>query len=286
MNLAQETVAILGLGLIGGSLARDLAARGSRVIGFDVDTEQLEAAQRAGVVHTVISDDLAPLSAATVVVIAAPVDVAPALLERIAPHLGAATLVTDVGSTKLVIGERASTLGVQRQFVGAHPMAGDHRTGFRASREGLFRGARVYLCPNALSSDSARRAAAEFWTALDSEVVWTVADAHDEVVAYTSHLPHLLSAALQRTIAAAGHEAQALGAGGRDMTRLSRSSPAMWRAIVSTNSAAIARALADCAAQLDEVRDMVARQDHDAVARIFTEAGTWSARIAPPERSV
>lgn len=277
--IGDETIAILGLGLMGGSLARDLSACGARVLGFDNDASQLRDALAAGAIDAVVSDDLSELGAAGIVVLAVPVDVAPALLEQAAPFLNAATLVTDVGSTKLVIGERAAALGVRARFVGAHPMAGDHRTGFAASRMGLFTGARVYLTPSAQSAPAARTKALALWQAVGAAVHWTTAEEHDIEVAFTSHLPHLVAAALAQTIAGAGLGADALGPAGREMTRLAGSSPAMWRAIVATNHAAIVAALGACAAQLDAVRSMVARRDDDGVARLFAEAGAWSGAV-------
>jgi len=280
--IEQETVAILGLGLIGGSLARDLSMRGTRVLGYDRDAEQVRAAFNVRAISGVIGEDLEALRSASIVVLAVPVDVAPALLERASPFLGAAELITDVGSTKLVIGERASKLGVRDRFVGAHPMAGDSRAGFAASRPGLFTGSRVYLCPSSRSEPPAKTKALKLWHAVGADVRWTTAEEHDGEVAFTSHLPHLLSAALARTIATAGHDVAALGTGGRVMTRLAGSSPAMWQAIVSTNHAAIVRALAACASQLDQVRELVARKDHTSVARLFEESGEWL-RAAPAD---
>jgi len=279
--IAQERIAILGLGLVGGSLARDLSARGAQVMGYDIDPLPLRAAQRARAIREIVDSDFTTLATATIVVLCVPVDAAPTLLEAIAPHLGATTLVTDVGSTKLAIGTRAATLGVRTRFVGAHPMAGDHRAGFAASTLGMFTGARVYLCPSAESSTAAKTKALDLWHALGADVRWTTPEAHDAEVAYTSHLPHLLSAALARTIERAGHDRAALGAGGQSMTRLAASSPAMWQAIVATNHEAIARALADCAAELEAVRETVARGDMEAICRLFTHTGRWLAEPTP-----
>ena len=189
--IAQERIAILGLGLVGGSLARDLSARGAQVMGYDIDPLPLRAAQRARAIREIVDSDFTTLATATIVVLCVPVDAAPTLLEAIAPHLGATTLVTDVGSTKLAIGTRAATLGVRTRFVGAHPMAGDHRAGFAASTLGMFTGARVYLCPSAESSTAAKTKALDLWHALGADVRWTTPEAHDAEVAYTSHLPHL-----------------------------------------------------------------------------------------------
>jgi prephenate dehydrogenase len=155
-------------------------------------------------------------------------------------------------------------------------MVGDHRAGFGVSRMGLFSGARVYLCPSPQSTPTAKAKALAMWHGVGADVRWTTPERHDAEVAFTSHMPHLVAAAIARTIEQAGHEAASMGPGGRSMTRLAESSPVMWRAIVATNHQAIALALEDCMKQLEIVRDIVARNDQDAVVRLFTEAGAWS----------
>ena len=138
---ADGPVAILGLGLIGGSIARDLAARGVRVFGFDRDRRRAVAARRAGAIGLVMHEDLEQLRDARTVILAVPVDAAAELLTRVAPLLARARLITDVGSTKRAIVARAESLGLGARFVGSHPLAGDHRSGWAASRSALFRGA-------------------------------------------------------------------------------------------------------------------------------------------------
>lgn len=135
------SVAILGLGLIGGSLARDLAARGVRVLGWDRDEAVVRAAAEQGIVEP-LSDD-----APEIVVFAVPVIAARELLGELRDELHGARLITDVGSTKRSIVKQAEALGLGARFVGSHPLAGDHRAGWNASRTGLFAGARVFLSP-------------------------------------------------------------------------------------------------------------------------------------------
>ena len=133
-----DSAAVIGLGLIGGSLARELAARGTRVSAYDHDASQLDAAMRDGVVSAALDASLAGLSACQLVVVALPVDAAVEILRRVAKHARGARLVTDVGSTKGSVIREAESLRFAERFVGSHPMAGDHRSGWAASREGLF----------------------------------------------------------------------------------------------------------------------------------------------------
>ena len=146
---AEGPFAVLGLGLIGGSLARDLAASGATVWGYDTDAATMRRARRSGAVAATIGHDLSQLAGAQTVVFAVPVDAAPALMERAQPFLEGAALITDVGSTKRRIVAHAAALGLGRTFVGSHPMAGGDQAGWAASRRGLFAGARVDLCGKA-----------------------------------------------------------------------------------------------------------------------------------------
>ncbi|HEY5491455.1 MAG TPA: prephenate dehydrogenase/arogenate dehydrogenase family protein [Gemmatimonadaceae bacterium] len=272
---AEGPFAVLGLGLMGGSLARDLAAGGATVWGYDADASTLRRARRASVIAEIIGDDLARLSGARTVVLAVPVDVAPALLERARPHLDGATLITDVGSTKRRIVAQARALGLAHSFVGSHPMAGDHRAGWSASRRGLFSGARVDLCGDASVPPAVWRRARALWRGVGARPVVRDASTHDAEVAFTSHLPQLLSLALSGTLAARGIAHQRLGAGGRDMTRLAGSDAGMWSAILDDNAAAALDALDACQATLGALRAAVELHDREAVHGVFGVAHRW-----------
>ena len=169
-----QTVAVLGLGLIGGSLARDLSARGARVLGYDVDADTLLDAQRAGVLEGVLGESLTGLAQVDTAIVAVPVRSAGALLARMRPRLQRHTLVMDVSSTQRGSAAAAARLGLERSFVGTHPLAGDHRGGWSTSRAGLFAGARVFLCaavriaasPAGLWTDIARENADELLAVL------------------------------------------------------------------------------------------------------------------------
>ena len=269
-------IAILGLGLIGGSLARDLAASGATVWGYDADAAATRGAVRAGVIDRVIDRRLRALDEARTVVFAVPVDVAPVLLERSRAHVTQAALITDVGSTKRSIVQRAAELGLAGSFVGSHPMAGDHRAGWRASRRGLFAGARVDLCRTPACTGGTWRRVRALWRSVGARPVERDAAAHDAEVAFSSHLPQLLSIALAGTLASRAIAHRQLGPGGRDMTRLAASSEAMWAAIYDDNAGPVLDALEACQAQLDALRDAVTRHDRRAVGKAFAAARKWT----------
>jgi prephenate dehydrogenase len=291
---AEARVAIVGVGLIGGSLARDLAALGAHVMGFDADAETLGAAMDAGAVHEALPAgpareagggitgagvDLHALASASLdaLVLAVPVEVAVPLLAAAAPHLGDVPLVTDVGSTKASIVDAASGLGLGERFVGSHPLAGSHLSGWGASRPGLFRGNRVYLCPSAEGGHEAgeepgrgalRRAHA-LWTSVGAVPQILDSVSHDRLLAWTSHLPQATSTALARALAGAGVGVGDLGPGGSDMTRLAASSPSLWTGIALDNAEALSAGLAALERELAELRASLRARDRDAVQEFF-----------------
>lgn len=271
-------VAIIGLGLMGGSLARDFAASGIRISAYDTDDMALRHAHASGVVSGVLDATLAGVAEADVVVLAVPIDVAPDLLARVAEHAMGARLITDVGSTKARIVAAASALGLGSRFVGSHPMAGDHRSGWVVSRTGLFAGARVYLSAPDEAPDGLIHFASSLWTSLGGRPVVVPAELHDQKLAWASHLPHVVSAALALALAGAGVPRNELGPGGRDVTRLAGSSPEMWTAIARENADAIDEALAQTQRELASFRAALRCPDAGDVRRRFADARAWFER--------
>ena len=266
--LEIRNVFVLGLGLIGGSLARDLAARGVRVSGVDIDTATLNAARAEGIV----GDLDGPMD---VIVVAAPVFAARGLLPKVA-ELGAdARLITDAGSTKASIVRAAEALGIGERFVGSHPLAGDHRSGWDASRTGLFAGAPVYLCPTSSTGDEAMRLASALWMSVGARPRVMDAGLHDVRLAWTSHLPQVVSTALALTLAQTSSAPADLGPGGRDVTRLAGSSPEMWADILLDNADALDSALAMLQAQLGGIHKAVADGNRARLVRLLSDAQKW-----------
>lgn len=270
-----RTAAVVGLGLVGGSLARDLAARGVRVLGHDRDAGAVEGALREGVLHAALGPGLEGAEEAELVVAAVPVTAAAAALRALAPRLRSARLVTDVGSTKASVCAAAEALGIGGVFVGSHPLAGSHLSGWEASRPGLFAGARVFLSPTSSTDENALSLARELWSALGALPEVVDAAAHDLLLARTSHLPHLASVTLARALAEAGVPRAELGPGGRDVTRLAGSSPEMWTAVALDNAAPLAEAVAGLRARLDELHAALRAGDAEALHAFFAAAREW-----------
>lgn len=268
-------VAVVGLGLMGGSVARALAARGARILGYDRDLRQLDAAQREGVVHEELDRELTGLATADVIVIALPVDATIETVQRLGALPLAARLVMDVASTKRSTIESAEGAGLGPRYVGAHPLTGSHRSGWGASRASLFEDARVFLCATASTTPATLELATSFWRALRSGVELLDAGDHDAQMAWRSHLPHLLSSALAVTLREAGVRRSALGPGGRDVTRLAGGSASMWNPIVEDNMPAIVAALEAYEGRLRHFREALAKGDREVTRSFLATGNRW-----------
>ena len=270
-----ERVGIVGLGLMGGSLARALAARDVRVLGYDSAPASLDAAEDEGIVHERLGARLDGIERADVVVFALPVDVTFGAIRRAAPRLLQTRLVMDVASTKRTIIAAAEEAGLGERYVGAHPLTGSHRSGWTASRATLFDEARVFLCPTSTTTPETLELAEAFWRGLRAGVEVLDAATHDEQMAWRSHLPHVLSTALALTLRDAGIQRSALGPGGRDMTRLAGGAPSLWTSIAEDNGLALTRALEAAEQQLRLLRETLRRHDSRATHDFFAAGCDW-----------
>ena len=269
-------VAIIGAGLIGGSIARDLAARGVRVLVHDRDPDASAAAVADGVAALALDASLAGIETATTIVLAVPVGQDVAVLERIATRAAADTLILDTASVLVPAVTAALRLGLGDRFIGSHPLAGDHRSGWSAARRGLFDGAKVYLCPTAATTAERLTDARAFWSALGATPHELGPTAHDHLLAWSSHLPQAVSSALGLALARAGIPHHALGPGGRDVTRLAASTPDVWTPILLANADAVAHALEAAGGAVAELRDAVMSGDSARIATLLGEAVRWS----------
>lgn len=273
--MASRTVAVIGLGLIGGSVARALAARDVRVVAFDRDRDSLNAAMSEHVIDAELDEELNGIERADTIVIALPGDAARELIPRLAPLSTHATLVTDVGSAKQLVVQAAEAAGMGLRFVGSHPLAGDHRSGWESSRPDMFRGERVFLCPTSTTRRETLQAAEDFWIFVGSLPVTVDALVHDTRMAWMSHLPHVLSTALALALRDEGMTRSELGRGGRDMTRLAGSSPEMWAAIAQENAPAIEAAISSFEAHLAELKRAVVAADAYSFRASFAAGREW-----------
>ena len=273
--IPDTRVAVIGLGLMGGSLARALASRGARVLGYDRQVSYVQSAVHEGAVHEAVDADLESLRSAEVVVFALPADATREMLAPLAPKLERARLIMDLASTKRATVAAAERAGIGARYVGAHPLTGSHRSGWSASRATLFDDARIFLCPTAQTAPETLRLADSFWRALRAGAEVLDPATHDVQMAWRSHLPHMLSSLLAVTLHDAGIRRSALGPGGRDMTRLAGGSPSMWSGIVEENGAAIHEALLAFEHQIREMREALAGADATALRRTLDAGRNW-----------
>ena len=272
-------LALIGVGLIGGSLARALRDAGHvrEVIGYGRGLANLQRAVELGVADRVETSLSAAVRDADMVVLATPVGSMAGILGAIAPYLMPGSVVTDVGSVKGTIVEAArAVLGEKlNSFVPGHPIAGTERTGVEASFSSLFVGRRVVLTPLPETSAEALARVRAMWQAAGAEVVSMSVEHHDSVLAATSHLPHLLAYALVDMLARLddSREIFAYAAGGfRDFTRIASSDPVMWRDISLANREAIVSMLKQYQAEVNGLIKAVAAGDGERLQTLFARA--------------
>jgi prephenate dehydrogenase len=272
-------LALIGVGLIGGSLARALRDAGHvrEVIGYGRGLANLQRAVELGVADRIETSLSAAVRDADMVVLATPVGSMAEILNAIAPYLAKDAVVTDVGSVKGTIAAAArSALGAKLTgFVPGHPIAGTERTGVEASFSSLFVGRRVVLTPLPETSIEAVARVRAMWQAAGAEVVSMSVEHHDTVLAATSHLPHLLAYALVDMLAQLddSREIFAFAAGGfRDFTRIASSDPVMWRDISLANRVSITDMLKKYRTEVDGLITAVAAGDGVMLQALFARA--------------
>ena len=274
-----QKVALIGVGLLGGSLGLALRQRrlAACVHGYVRRTAAVAECRAAGAVDTADTDLAAAVRDADLLVFCTPLGQMPALAAQAAPGLRPGALVTDVGSVKAPVVRALEPLfaAAGGRFVGSHPMAGSERTGVTAARPDLFHGAVCVLTPTPASDPDAVTQLTQLWTALGARTLRLAPEAHDELVARTSHLPQALAATLVHLVLdplAPPAQAQLCAGGFRDGTRIASGSPEMWRDIFLANREPVVRALEDFAHRLAALRRDVAAGDAAALDAFLTTA--------------
>lgn len=267
-----DRLAVIGLGLLGGSVARAARDRGlaRRIVAIGRQLATIEAARRDGTVDEVTTDLDRGLAAADFCLLATPVTTLEGMLPAVWRACADGALITDVGSTKASIVSAADRLAEARplRFVGSHPMAGSEKSGYGAARSDLFDGATVVVTPTEHTDAAALARVSAFWEALGGRVLRLDPSAHDRAVAAVSHLPHLVADAL---VDAVGRMEpgffEVAGRGFRDTTRIAAGSPPMWREIFHDNRQALSEALAVFRKSLDHFEAMIAAGDGETLER-------------------
>lgn len=277
--LVIHCLCVIGVGLIGGSLARALRRAGAceEVLGVGRHTERLEKALDLGVIDRYDTDLGRAVSGADLVVVAVPLSAMEPLFRAMCGHLAPNAVVTDVGSAKrsVIDAARMAFGEVPSNLVPGHPIAGTEKTGVEASFASLFEGHRVILTPLAHTSAVALARVRAMWQATGAEVVQMEPTLHDEVLAATSHLPHVLAFTLVDVLGAMNERAEIFhnAAGGfRDFTRIASSDPRMWHDICLANSDAISRVLRRFMGDLERAAQAIEGRDGQALNALFVRA--------------
>jgi prephenate dehydrogenase len=269
-------ITIVGLGLVGGSLARALSALDAppQVVGWSPSADERGAAAAAGVVAEAPANRSTALADAELVVLAAPLDPSRALLGIVAEEAPPTATISDVVSLKGPMAVAARACGLGDRWVGCHPMAGSEASGFAASRADLFAEARVWTVADG-GAEARVPAVHRLWEAIGARPERIDAVTHDRLMALASHLPQLVSTALANVMASAGVQESELGPGGRDMTRLAGSSVDVWRDLLACAPIELSAGLRSLAEASDRMADRLDAGDFDAIVEEMERAGLW-----------
>lgn len=263
---------VVGVGLLGGSIALAARSRGvaARVLGVDRDPDSLRQARERGMLDEGGTDLVAAAGEADVLVFCTPVDLIAAQVMAAAPACRPGALLTDVGSTKAAIVHAIEgRLPPGVAFVGGHPLAGSEKNGPGYATAHLLEGRQVIVTRTPHTDPAALDRAAAFWEALGAWVRVMDPDAHDRALALTSHLPHVVAAALASTLPSHLHDLTATGF--RDTTRLAAGDPALWGGILSSNQANVLAALDRFGDQLRRFHDALAAGDRAALECLLAQ---------------
>ena len=277
-----DRVCIVGVGLIGGSLGLELRQKGlcRTVVGVGHRQASIDRALALGAIDEGTLDPVAGVKDADLVILATAIGLITKIGRQVAPHLKSGCIVSDVGSTKTeIVRELEKALPPGVHFVGAHPIAGSEKRGVDASRAGLFRGTVCVLTPTKNTDPDAQRRLAELWTAVGAKVAVLPCEAHDATLARTSHLPHLAAAALVAALKPA--DANFVGTGFRDTTRVASGDVDIWCDILLTNRAAALDAVDSFGDRLGELRRAIDTGDRAALAAFLSSAKQKRDSLSP-----
>ncbi|OOY57147.1 prephenate dehydrogenase [Solemya velum gill symbiont] len=274
-----ERLAIIGVGLIGGSLARALREKGvvGEVIGCGRGKENLEKAVELGVIDRYTHDIGEAVEGADVVFLAVPLSAMRTTFAAMKGHLSDNAVVTDGGSAKgSVIEDCSSVFGeALPNFVPGHPIAGTENSGVEASFAELYKDRRIILTPVSQTDESAIARVETMWRDCGAEVTRMLVVDHDRILAATSHLPHMLAFALVDMLSRLGDTEDIFryAAGGfRDFTRIASSNPAMWRDICIANSDAVSTLVDNYAEEMKELASLIRSRDGEKLLALFDNA--------------
>lgn len=293
MSVHFKQVAIIGVGLIGGSLGMILRRKGlaDHVVGVGRSLDNLKTAVTVGAIDRYVADPTDGVQGSDLVILATPVDTYERHLKNWAHRLRPGTIVSDVGSVKGTLVERSeAAVPAGVHFVGAHPIAGKEKTGVAAGSDQLFKGARCILTPTKKTDPRALEQIKQMWEATESILLTMDPHLHDQILGAVSHLPHVAAFALMNALAELrDHQIPALdlaghsGGGLRDTTRIAASSPEMWRDIFLWNRDNVVSFIERYERALEELKQLIKAGDAAGIERALERAKAEREKLnAPP----
>ena len=273
----MKKVCIIGIGLIGGSLAKAIKKthQSEIVFGYGRDEERLERAQKGNVIDQYSADIGEALDGANMVIIATPVGSYESILKDMKPHITKDMVISDVGSTKVSVIEAVKAVfdGVFDNFIPAHPIAGKEKSGFEVSDADLFVNKKVIITPLENNNPESIKILTKMWEEIGAEVDFMTPQSHDDLLGMTSHLPHMLAFSLVNYLVSQHPEASVYAAGGfKDFSRIASGDAIMWRDICLHNRDAIITHIKGYQESLNTLADAINSQNKDQLESLFREA--------------
>ena len=274
-----KKITIIGVGLIGGSLAKSIKNNNLAevVFGFGRNLSRLELAQKSNIIDQYSIDISEALDGASIVVIATPVGTFESILRELKPYITEGMIITDVGSTKMGIAKSAREILVEMAscFVPAHPIAGKEKSGFESSDAELFLNKKVIITPLEINTDKTINSLKKLWEEVGADVDFMSAESHDELLGMTSHLPHMLAFSLVNYLITQNPSASIYAAGGfKDFSRIASGDAVMWRDICLNNRDQIIAHIKSYQETLSALVDAIDNQDKDKLESFFRDAKT------------
>jgi len=277
----KPKIAIVGVGLIGGSLGLAMKKRrlAAEITGIGRNKKRLQKAKTAGAID-VLSTEFSDAAEADIVILSGPVDVIPYAARKIKPYLKPSCIVTDTGSTKAVIVRKLENL-FPGKFVGSHPLAGSEKSGVRFASPDLFEDATIILTPTEKTGAATLKKTRKFWTDLGGNVILLKPQEHDRFTADISHLPHLLAVGLVKFVLEMPYRKKLkkmIAGGFLDTTRIAAGTPEVWSGIFLTNKKEILRALNGMIRELEKLGQAIGHNPAR-LKRILRIVRSWRQRI-------
>ncbi len=273
----MRKVCIIGIGLIGGSLAKAInkSNQSEMVFGFGRDRSRLKKAQKDNVIDQYSTDIGEALDGANMVIIATPVGSYESILKEMKPHITKDMVISDVGSTKVSVIEALKAVfgGTLENFIPAHPIAGKEKSGFEVSDAGLFINKKVIVTPLENNNPESIKILTKMWEGVGSEVDFMTPKSHDDLLGMTSHLPHMLAFSLVNYLLSQNPKASVYAAGGfKDFSRIASGDAIMWRDICLHNREAIIAHIKGYQESLNTLVDAIDNRNDKQIESLFREA--------------